>query len=58
MNVDRYLRPIATSDPGRHAAQFDGLPHSIGALAEIAQGLLKPSWSISMFSGRGVRTSC
>jgi hypothetical protein len=28
------------SDPGRHAALFDGLPRDIGALAETVQGLL------------------
>jgi hypothetical protein len=40
MNVDRYRRPIAMSDPGRHAALFDGLPRDTGALAETVQGLL------------------
>ena len=28
------------SDPGRHAALFDGLPPDISALAETVQGLL------------------
>jgi hypothetical protein len=28
------------SDPGRHAALFDGLPRDIGALAETVQGLM------------------
>ena len=28
------------SDPGRHAALFDGLPRDPGALAKIVQGLL------------------
>jgi len=28
------------SDPGRHAALFDGLPRDTGALAETVQGLL------------------
>jgi hypothetical protein len=28
------------SDPGRHAALFDGLPRDVGALAETVQGLL------------------
>ena len=32
MNFDRYRRPIAMSDPGRHAALFDGLPRDTGAL--------------------------
>jgi hypothetical protein len=40
MNFDRYSRPIAMSDPGRHAALFDGLPRDAGALAESVQGLL------------------
>ena len=40
MNIDRYSRPIAMSDPGRHAALFDGLPRDAGALARIVQGLL------------------
>jgi hypothetical protein len=40
MNFDRYRSPIAMSDPGRHAALFDGLPCDAGALAEIVQGLL------------------
>ena len=40
MNFDRYRRPIAMSDPGRHAALFDGLPRDTGALAETVQGLL------------------
>ena len=40
MNFDYYSRPIAMSDPGRHAALFDGLPRDAGALAKIVQGLL------------------
>jgi len=40
MDVDRYSRPIEMSDPGRHAALFDGLPRDPGALAKIVQGLL------------------
>jgi hypothetical protein len=40
MNLDRYRSPIAMSDPGRHAALFDGLPRDIRALAETVQGLL------------------
>ena len=40
MDLDRYRRPIAMSDPGRHAALFDGLPRDTGALAETAQGLM------------------
>ncbi|PAY03609.1 transglutaminase [Bradyrhizobium sp. UFLA03-84] len=40
MNVDRYERPVAMSDPGRHAALFNGLPQGPGALAATVQGLL------------------
>jgi hypothetical protein len=40
MNFDWYRRPIAMSDPGRHAALFEGLPRDTGALAETVQGLL------------------
>jgi hypothetical protein len=40
MNFDRYMKPIAMSDPGRHAALFDGLPRNPGALANTVQGLL------------------
>ena len=40
MNFDPYKKPIAMSDPGRHAALFDGLPGEPGALAKTVQGLL------------------
>ena len=40
MNFDQYTRPIAMSDPGRHAALLDGLPRDTGALAKTVQGLL------------------
>ena len=40
MNLDRYMRPIAMSDPGRHAALFDGLPRDTGVLAKTVQGLV------------------
>ena len=40
MNLDRYMRPIAMSDPARHAALFDGLPRDTGVLAKTVQGLL------------------
>jgi hypothetical protein len=40
MNFDHYSRPIAMSDPGCHAALFEGLPGEAGALAKIVQGLL------------------
>jgi hypothetical protein len=39
MNYDRYRKPIAMSDPGRHADLFDGLPRDTGALAKIVQGV-------------------
>jgi hypothetical protein len=39
MNFDRYKRPVAMSDPGRHAALFDDLPRDTGALAKTVQGL-------------------
>lgn len=40
MNFDRYLKPIAMSDAGRHAALFNGLPRDTAALAKTVQGLL------------------
>jgi transglutaminase superfamily protein len=40
MTFDRYSKPTAMSDPGHHAALFDGLPHNAGALARVVQGLL------------------
>ena len=40
MNLDRYSRPVAMSDPGRHAALFEGLPRDASKLAKVAQGLL------------------
>jgi hypothetical protein len=40
MTFDRYDRPVAMSDPGRHAALLEGLPRDAGALATIVQGLL------------------
>jgi hypothetical protein len=40
MNFDQYRNPVAMSNPGRHAALFDGLPRDVGALAETVQGLL------------------
>jgi Transglutaminase-like superfamily len=40
MNFDHYNKPIAMSDPGRHATLFEGLPRDPGALAKIVQGLL------------------
>ena len=38
--VDKLTTPMAMSDPGRHAALFDGLPRDTGALAETVQGLM------------------
>jgi hypothetical protein len=40
MDIDRYRRPIAMSDPGRHAFLFDGLPRDPAKLAGAVQGLL------------------
>jgi hypothetical protein len=40
MRCDQYLKPVAMSDPGRHAPLFDGLPRDVGALAKTVQGLL------------------
>jgi hypothetical protein len=40
MDVEKYMRPIAMSDPGRHAALFESLPRDTGELARIVQGLL------------------
>ena len=53
MNFDRYSRPIAMSDPGRHAALFDGLPRDAGALAETVQGLqihqhIAPAYGVTL----------
>lgn len=57
MNVDPYRRPVALSDPGRHAALFDGLPRDPGALAKIVQGLLihryiAPAYGVTLRSGQ------
>src|SRR3954454_6007300 len=40
MDLDRYRKPIAMSDPGRQAARFDGLPGDVVTLGETVQGLL------------------
>jgi hypothetical protein len=40
MTFDRYSRPIAMSDPGRHATLFDGLSRDPAALAKVVQGLI------------------
>jgi hypothetical protein len=40
MNLDAYRIPIAMSDAGRQARLLDGLPHDVGGLAHIVQGLL------------------
>ena len=40
MNLDAYRTPIDMSDPGRQGLLFDGLPHDVGQLASIVQGLL------------------
>jgi hypothetical protein len=38
--LDTYRTPVAMSDAGRQARLFDGLPHDVGGLAEVVQGLL------------------
>jgi hypothetical protein len=40
MTADLYRTPVALSDAGRQARLFDGLPHDVGRLAAIVQGLL------------------
>jgi len=40
MTADLYRTPVALSDIGRQARLFDGLPHDVGRLAAIVQGLL------------------
>src|SRR5438445_13432568 len=40
MTADLYRTPVALSDTGRQARLFDGLPHDVGRLAAIVQGLL------------------
>jgi hypothetical protein len=40
MNLDAYRAPVAMSDAGRQARLFDGLPHDVGGLAKVVQGLL------------------
>jgi Transglutaminase-like superfamily len=40
MDFNRYSKPTAMSDPGRHAGLFDGLPRDAGQLAKVVQGLL------------------
>src|SRR5882672_4176940 len=40
MALDTYRTPVAMSDAGRQARLFDGLPHEVGGLAQVVQGLL------------------
>jgi hypothetical protein len=40
MSPDAYRSPIDMSDAGRKAALLDGLPHDVGSLAKVVQGLL------------------
>jgi Transglutaminase-like superfamily len=40
MTADLYRTPVALSDAGRQARLFDGLPHDVGRLAAIVQGVL------------------
>jgi Transglutaminase-like superfamily len=39
-DLDTYRTPVAMSDAGRQARLFDGLPHEVGGLAQVVQGLL------------------
>src|SRR6202171_1700614 len=38
--LDSYRTPVAMSDAGRQVRLFDGLPHDVGGLAQVVQGLL------------------
>jgi hypothetical protein len=38
--LDTYRTPVAMSDAGHQARLFDGLPHDVGSLAQVVQGLL------------------
>jgi len=38
--LDPYRTPVAMSDAGRQARLFEGLPHDVGGLARVVQGLL------------------
>lgn len=40
MNTDAFRTPISMSDAGANAALLDGLPHDVGGLAEVVQGVL------------------
>ena len=40
MSTDAYRSPVAMSDAGAKAAVLDGLPHDVGGLAEVVQGVL------------------
>ncbi len=40
MILDFYRAPVDLSALGRHAALLEGLPHDVGALARVVQGLL------------------
>jgi hypothetical protein len=55
MDFDRYRKPIAMSDPGRHAALFAELSRDPGALAKTVQGLLihqhiAPAYGVTLSS--------
>ena len=38
--LDSYRTPVGMSDAGRQARLFDGLPHDVGGLAQVVQGLM------------------
>jgi hypothetical protein len=46
MNLDAYRSPVALSDAGRQGPLLDGLPHDVGGLAKVVQGL-PVHWHIS-----------
>jgi hypothetical protein len=53
MTPDLYRTPTDMSDAGRQARLFDGLPHDVGGLAEVVQGLLvhehiAPAYGLSL----------
>jgi hypothetical protein len=57
MTVAAFRTPIDMSDAGARAALLDGLPHDVGRLAEIVQGLLihqhiSPAYGVKLTPGQ------
>jgi hypothetical protein len=57
MNLDTYRTPVAMSDAGRQARLFDGLPHDVGGLAQVVQGLMvhehvAPAYGLTLSPGQ------